>query len=153
MNKSDLKSVISEDELKLAILRGLAESDDQNQIENEILPAMKEKETGFTIIKTSTLSLKETGMKDLENEIYRMFIGGEIHENPELMITNIRHKEGLIQAYESLQQVMQSIHSDMPEDFYSIDLMSAYSSLGRIIGEEAGEDLINEIFSKFCMGK
>ena len=41
----------------------------------------------------------------------------------------------------------------MPEDFYSIDLMSAYSSLGKIIGEEVEEDLVNEIFSKFCMGK
>lgn len=153
MNKSDLKSVISEDELKLAIRNGLADDAGQNQVQNEIPPANIENETEFTIIKTSTVSLKESGIHDLEKEIYRMFIGGEIHGNPELMITSVRHKEGLIQAYESLQQVIQSIHSDMPEDFYSIDLMSAYSSLGRIIGEEVGEDLINEIFSKFCMGK
>lgn len=153
MNKSDLKSVISEDELKLAIMNGFIDDDDQNEIQNEMTPAKNENDSGFTIIKTSTVSLKENGMQDLENEIHRMFIGGKISENPEVMITSLRHKEGLTQAYESLQQVIQSIHSNMPEDFYSIDLMSAYSSLGRIIGEEVGEDLINEIFSKFCMGK
>ena len=49
--------------------------------------------------------------------------------------------------------VQESQEDDMPEDFYSIDLMSAYASLGRIIGEEVGDDLVNEIFSKFCMGK
>ena len=49
--------------------------------------------------------------------------------------------------------MQESISLGMPEDFYSIDLMSAYAALGRIIGEEVGEDLVNEIFSKFCMGK
>lgn len=52
-----------------------------------------------------------------------------------------------------MNQVEKSLEMDMPEDFYSIDLMSAYASLGRIIGEEVGDDLVNEIFSKFCMGK
>ena len=56
-------------------------------------------------------------------------------------------------AYESLKLVRQSIEDEMPEDFLSIDLMSAYASLGLIIGEDVGEDLVNEIFSKFCMGK
>ena len=46
-----------------------------------------------------------------------------------------------------------SLKAGMPEDFYSIDLMNAYSSLGKIIGEEVSDDLVNEIFSKFCMGK
>ena len=49
--------------------------------------------------------------------------------------------------------VKQSVSDGMPEDFYSIDLMSAYAALGRITGEEVGEDLVNEIFSRFCMGK
>ena len=52
-----------------------------------------------------------------------------------------------------MQMVKRSLADDMPEDFYSIDLMSAYASLGRIIGEEVEDDLVNEIFSKFCMGK
>ena len=65
----------------------------------------------------------------------------------------MRHKEALLRTLESLKQVKQSIENHMPEDFYSIDLMSAYTSLGSIIGEEVSDDLVNEIFSKFCMGK
>lgn len=65
----------------------------------------------------------------------------------------MRHKEAMQDAYESMMQVKASLEKGMPEDFYSIDLMSAYASLGKIIGEEVGEDLVNEIFSKFCMGK
>jgi tRNA modification GTPase len=65
----------------------------------------------------------------------------------------MRHKEAITDAKESMLQVVKSLDMDMPEDFYSIDLMSAYASLGTIIGEEVGEDLVNEIFSKFCMGK
>ena len=73
--------------------------------------------------------------------------------NDEIYITNGRHKEALIEAYESMKLVLKSLADDMPEDFYSVDLMSAYASLGRIIGEEVEDDLVNEIFSKFCMGK
>jgi tRNA modification GTPase len=65
----------------------------------------------------------------------------------------MRHKEAIREALDSMNQVEKSLEMDMPEDFYSIDLMSAYASLGRIIGEEVGDDLVNEIFSKFCMGK
>ncbi|MDE7238902.1 MAG: tRNA uridine-5-carboxymethylaminomethyl(34) synthesis GTPase MnmE [Lachnospiraceae bacterium] len=152
MNKSDLKSVITEDELKRAILTGLSNEDREKKNQNESYPAKDEKNE-FVIIKTSTASSSKTGMQDLEKQIHLMFMNGEISENSEVMITNIRHKEALIEAHESLGQVMQSIISQMPEDFYSIDLMSAYASLGSIIGEEVGEDLVNEIFSKFCMGK
>ena len=62
-------------------------------------------------------------------------------------------KMAIREALDSMNQVEKSLEMDMPEDFYSIDLMSAYASLGRIIGEEVGDDLVNEIFSKFCMGK
>jgi tRNA modification GTPase len=56
-------------------------------------------------------------------------------------------------ASESLQKVQESISLGMPEDFYSIDLMGAYEALGAITGEAVGEDLVNEIFGRFCMGK
>lgn len=69
------------------------------------------------------------------------------------MITNIRHKEALQEALDSLKLVKKSMEDGMPEDFYSIDLMNAYASLGRIIGEEVEDDLVEEIFSKFCLGK
>ena len=77
----------------------------------------------------------------------------ELRHNNELVVTNLRHKEALQDALNSLQLVEQSIEDGMPEDFYSIDLTSAYASLGKIIGEEVDEDVVNEIFSKFCMGK
>ena len=85
-------------------------------------------------------------MKDL-------FFQGELAFNDEICITNIRHKQALQDAYESLLQVKESIALQMPEDFFSIDLMGAYESLGKVIGESVEEDLVNEIFSKFCMGK
>ena len=92
-------------------------------------------------------------MDAFEDAIKEMFFGGEIAVNDEIYITSERHKEALLEAYESMDFVLRSLADDMPEDFYSIDLMSAYASLGRILGEEVGEDLVNEIFSKFCMGK
>ena len=82
-----------------------------------------------------------------------MFFRGEISFENEVYITNLRHKEALQDARDSLLMVEKSLKEDLPEDFYSIDLMGAYASLGRIIGEEVSDDLIEEIFSKFCMGK
>lgn len=103
------------------------------------------------IIKTSTKD--NTGIEDFENAVKELFFNGEIFIDDEVMITNLRHKEALQETFESFMQVKKSLDADMPEDFYSIDLMNAYSSLGKIIGEEVTDDLINEIFSKFCMGK
>lgn len=103
------------------------------------------------IIKTSTK--ENTGIDDLEEAIKKLFFKGEISFNDEVMITNLRHKEALGNTLFSLNQVKKSIENGMPEDFFSIDLMDAYASLGKIIGEEVEEDLVNEIFSKFCLGK
>ena len=127
LNKTDLEAKVSESDLKEKVK------------ENTV------------IIKTSTK--ENIGIEKFENTIKDMFFKGNISGNDELMITNMRHKEALLDAYESLKQVKRSLLDEMPEDFYSIDLMSAYASLGTIIGEEVGEDLVNEIFSKFCMGK
>ena len=101
-----------------------------------------------------SISAKEqTGIDELEETIKDMFFAGEVTFNDEVYITNIRHKNSLQEAYNSLQLVKQSIEDGMPEDFYSIDLMNAYEELGNIIGEAVEDDLVNEIFSKFCMGK
>ncbi len=110
-----------------------------------------QKKTGHTIIPVS--AVEETGIRELEEEIKNLFFSGNLSFNDEVYITNARHKEALEEAKKSLELVKNSIEMCMPEDFFSIDLMSAYESLGRIIGEEVGEDLVNEIFSKFCMGK
>ena len=96
---------------------------------------------------------RETGIAQLADTIKSMFFSGKISFNDEVYITNARHKEALEEAADSLAMVKQSIEDGMPEDFFSIDLMAAYGSLGKITGEEVGEDLVNEIFSKFCMGK
>ena len=82
-----------------------------------------------------------------------MFFEGNLSFNNEIYITNVRQKTALKEAYDSLRKVLESIRNGMPEDFYSIDLMDAYEALGSITGETIGEDLVNEIFSKFCMGK
>lgn len=94
-----------------------------------------------------------TGIDELECKISEMFLKGEISFNDEVYITNIRHKNSLSEALNSLKLVINSIDDDMPEDFYSIDLMNAYEELGLIIGESVEDDLMQEIFSKFCMGK
>lgn len=85
--------------------------------------------------------------------IKEKFFRGQISYNDEIYITSARHREALMEALDSICQVQVSLKNQMPEDFYSIDLMNAYASLGRIIGEEVEDDLVNEIFSKFCTGK
>lgn len=126
-NKSDLKSKISIEQLRKKVNKNII------------------------IIKTSTK--ENTGIENFENAVKELFLNGDINTNSEIMITNLRHKEALQESLDSLIQVSKSIKNNMSEDFYSIDLMSAYKSLGKIIGEEVEEDLVNEIFSKFCMGK
>lgn len=96
---------------------------------------------------------EEQGIDQLESALKEMFYEGNISFNDQVYITNIRQKAALTEALESLKKVQDSIAMDMPEDFFSIDLMSAYEELGSIVGESVGEDLVNEIFSKFCMGK
>ncbi|RGG64291.1 tRNA uridine-5-carboxymethylaminomethyl(34) synthesis GTPase MnmE [Eubacterium sp. AF17-7] len=93
------------------------------------------------------------GLDELENKIRNLFYEGKVKYNDELYITNARQKESLINAKNSIEEVIKSVENDMPEDFYSIDLMDAYTYLGQIIGESVEDDLVNEIFSKFCMGK
>ena len=126
LNKTDLDTVLSE----------------------EIL---EEKIPGKEIIPISAKENK--GIDLLEETLKNMFFEGKLSFNDEVYITNMRHKAALIDACESLRQVESSLAMQMPEDFYSIDLMAAYESLGSIIGEQVGEDLVDEIFGKFCMGK
>ena len=125
LNKTDLETVISE----------------------ELLQA----KTGKTVISIS--AKEETGIDKLEKTIQNLFYEGSIDFNDEVLITNVRHKTALQNALKSLYMVKQSIDNQMPEDFLTIDLMDAYEQLGTIIGEAVEDDLVNEIFGKFCMGK
>ena len=125
LNKSDLEQVVSIDEIM--------------------------EKSGHAVIAIS--AKKESGIDKLEEEIKSLFYEGEIDFNDQVMITNVRHAQALREAYDSILMVKRSIEDEMPEDFYSIDLMNAYEKLGLIIGESVEDDLVNEIFSKFCMGK
>lgn len=125
LNKTDLKAVVTEE--------------------------MIEKYLDKRVISIS--AKEEQGLELLEDTIKEMFFQGELSFNDQVYITNARHKRELQETKKSLQLVKNSIEMGMPEDFFSIDLMNAYESLGRIIGASVGEDLVNEIFSKFCTGK
>lgn len=155
---SDDQNIISLLEGKKAIIL-LNKSDLQNRITEDILKEnlrmVLDHTESIQIIRTSTIdhSSDTSGMEKLEESIKNMFFEGRLSHNNELVITNLRHKEALQDALNSLQHVEKSIEAGMPEDFYSIDLTSAYTSLGKIVGEEIDEDVVNEIFSKFCMGK
>lgn len=125
LNKSDLKMAVSKEEL--------------------------EERTGH---KTILFSAKEElGIDLLEEEIKQLFYQGEIQTDDQVVITDLRQKTALEESLKSLDMVGQSIADGMPEDLYPVDMMDAYAHLGSIIGESVGEDLIEEIFGRFCMGK
>lgn len=93
------------------------------------------------------------GIEELCRCIESMFETGGISLNDETVITSERHYELLKHAENSLTNLRETVDAGLPEDFYTVDMMDAYRALGEIIGEEVDEDLVNEIFSKFCMGK
>ncbi len=127
LNKSDLESVTSPEEVRALI------------------------GYHFPVIEIS--AKEETGIDLLETTLKEMFYNGEISFDDDVIITSARQKAELIQAEDSLNKVLQSIDMGLPEDFFTVDLMDAYTSLGRIIGRDVGEDLVDEIFGQFCMGK
>ena len=107
-----------------------------------------------TPVKVFPFSAKTAeGLDELTNHIKDLFYHGEIKPDEEIYITSLRQKGLVDDALTALNKVKESLMMNMPEDFYSIDLMQAYASLGAIIGEEVDDDLVDEIFSKFCMGK
>lgn len=134
LNKSDLTAAVTEENIRFVT----------SKLDKKISNINK-------IIKTSIKD--KVGIDLFLKTVKEMFFHGDIIYNDEVYITNVRHKEALQDAYDSLRQVHKSIEDRMPEDFYTIDLMSAYEKLGLIIGESVEDDLVNEIFSKFCMGK
>ncbi len=164
------KQMMEEADLILYVIDASATLDEDDR---EIMPLLKEKKVIVLLNKTDLperitteeiqkllekpiirISAKEEkGLSELADRIEHMFLSGGLSWNDEVYLTNLRQKAAMEEAKASLQKVEESILLGMPEDFYSIDLMDAYESLGRIIGESVGEDLVNEIFEKFCMGK
>ena len=141
LNKSDLPAEIDVERIRKVLQEHLyREEGDTRGKENEI-----------PVIPFSTT--EGIGLKELMSQIQEMFFEGTIGSHEESVISNERQFQLLERASESLHQVQESITSGMPEDFFTIDLRSAYEYLGEIIGENVGENLVNEIFSRFCMGK
>lgn len=124
-NKSDLKNVVTTEDIL-------------SHLNKQIIDISAKEQTGFE------------KFYQLLNE---MFFHGYLSYNDEVYITNMRHKEALEEALASIRMVRESIANGMPEDFYSIDLMTAYERLGYIIGESVEDDLVDTIFKEFCMGK
>ena len=141
LNKTDLETVVTEEEVKNAYFASNLSNLNSKEINKFTIPII-------------SISIREKiGIDVLEETLKVMFFEGKLSFNDEIYITNLRHKTALQDSFYALERVKDSIDSGMPEDFYSIDLLDAYESLGEITGEKAGEDLVNEIFSKFCMGK
>ena len=164
------KQMMEEADLILYVIDASSALDENDK---EIMPLLKEKRVIVLLNKTDLkeritaeevqrflekpvirISAKEEkGLSELADKIEQMFLTGGLSWNDEVYLTNLRQKAAMEEAKASLQKVEESILLGMSEDFYSIDLMDAYEALGRIIGESVGEDLVNEIFEKFCMGK
>ena len=180
LNKADLSTILGKDEIKkkyaeVNSMRDIdhmkqAGSDAQNSASEKINIDSKNNATEKPEMHSESKNMETAGDTDypaiieisakngqgigeLEHTLKEMFFEGKISFNDEIYIINVRHKTALNHAYEALKKVKESIDMGMPEDFYSIDLMDAYEELGSITGETIGEDLVNEIFSKFCMGK
>lgn len=136
LNKSDLTEAVDYQSVDNLILQVTGKDREKNKI---------------SMIKIS--ARENEGLDSLKTMVTEMFFHGQISYNDQIYMTNARHKEAVIEALDSIRQVQVSLEHEMPEDFYSIDLMNAYAALGRIIGEEVEDDLVNEIFNKFCTGK
>ena len=115
------------------------------------LTFLKEQMPNASVIETS---LKDRfGVEKVEEEIVNMVYSGSVRQNDSLMVTNVRHKNLLEQAKSSLADAQSMTAAREAMDFIEVDLKSAYDSLGEITGETVSDDIINEVFSRFCLGK
>ncbi len=165
------KEYAKDSDLVLLVLDNSKPLDDEDL---EILDFIKNKKTLVLINKTDLkanlnidslkehikednilmLSAKEDlGFDTLRDKIEKLFFDGEINVNEDILISNERNKHSLYNSIESLKNVLETIENKMPEDFISMDLIEAYRYLGEITGESLDEDVIDKIFSEFCLGK
>ena len=126
LNKTDLKQVISEDDDRLTSVTS-------------------------NILKISALN--KTGIEELYDKISEMFNLDEINLDNEVLITNLRHKNIISKAKENALNAKNALENNMPIDIIAIYIRQILDDLGEITGEVVTEDIINEIFSKFCLGK
>ncbi|MDO4284970.1 MAG: tRNA uridine-5-carboxymethylaminomethyl(34) synthesis GTPase MnmE [Eubacteriales bacterium] len=161
LNKSDLEPKVTRQEAEALFACGCKESAEEsagcdNLVRDSMVQSSAQEigkpEAGKLHFLSISVKNRE-GMEELRAEIGRLFHAGELLQSSELYLTNLRHREALLRAKNALELVIGSIDEGMSEDFYSIDLMNSYAALGEIIGEQVDDDLVEEIFSKFCLGK
>ncbi len=138
---------------KTIVLLNKNDLSDNIKITNDIVRVQFSGDQNDNLPVISTSMLKGNGLDELKSAVADLFLNGDIVPKQEVYITNLRHKNLLKNASDSLELVLDSIDKNLSEDFYTVDLTNAYAALGEIIGEEVGDDLVEEIFSKFCMGK
>ena len=109
------------------------------------------KDFNGNIIKIS--AMQKTGLENLYNKITELFNLNEINFDNDIVITNERHRNLICKAIENLNKAEETLNNNMPVDIIFIGLKDVLSNLGAITGEEAGEEIINEIFARFCLGK
>ncbi len=101
-----------------------------------------------------TASIRElSGIDAIESSIERRVYGGEVSQSDSLMVTNVRHKDLLDKASSGLSDALGMARAGEPLEILEIDVNSAYEALGEIIGEAVTDDILNEVFSRFCLGK
>lgn len=135
---------VTKDKKRIIILN---KTDLPTKMRIEELPSVKPEEVILTSVLTSV------GMDALENRIYDLFFGGIENSQTNVMVTNARQVGLLNQAQQSLASVVESIDQGVPIDLVQIDMTDAWERLGEITGESAPDEIITEIFSRFCLGK
>ena len=161
-------SFISDSDLIIAIFDSSREFDDEDR---KILDLIRDKKSivllnkidldggfdfdenleGIEVIHTSIKN--NEGIEDLENKIIDMFNDGYIESNNDNIITNIRHRDIINKAIKSLESSLHDMESGVPIDCFEVDLRNAWKILGEITGETVDDDVLNKIFSDFCIGK
>jgi tRNA modification GTPase len=162
LNKNDLDRQVSEDDIRNrfscdnqigSISLRKFDADDYDVIDYCTDDNDTDMVSGNDIDIISFSAKTGEGTDEFISDVKKMFFGGNLGGGNDVTICSTRQKELLKDAETSIEKVLDSVDKDMPEDFYSIDLRDAYETLGMIIGEEMNDDVVDQIFSRFCMGK
>jgi len=97
--------------------------------------------------------LQQEGLDQLEKAISEMFFEGKLEANDLTYVSNVRHISLLKRAKQSMEDAIEATYMGIPIDVIQIDARLAWEALGEILGVEAGDSLIDQIFSQFCLGK
>lgn len=146
LNEEDLKILNLIKNKNAIILLNKIDLQENNLEKNEEIIKVNKK-----VIKISTKN--RDGIEELYKEIEKMFNIKEIDIDSGNLITNIRHKNQITHSIKNINEAINAINLNLPIDIISISIKETLEDLGKITGDNVGEDIINEIFSKFCLGK